>query len=74
MRRLTNQQIIDLLLGVNRQRGTTLVLVTHDPELAGVAHMTVALRDGRVVSQSSGTFGGASPIPNPGSRVPDPVQ
>ena len=45
----TGHQVIDLLLGVNRSRGTTLVLVTHDPELAGVADVTVALRDGRVV-------------------------
>src|SRR6185369_18094685 len=48
----TGRQIIDLLLGVNRSRGTTLVLVTHDPELASVAHMSVALRDGRVASQT----------------------
>jgi putative ABC transport system ATP-binding protein len=44
----TGRQVIDLLLAVNRSRGTTLVLVTHDPELASVADMTVALRDGRV--------------------------
>jgi putative ABC transport system ATP-binding protein len=70
----TGQQIIDLLLGVNRHRGTTLVFVTHDPELAAVADMTVALRDGRVVSQSSGIFAATSPIPAPGSRVADPAQ
>jgi len=45
----TGRQIIDLLLGINRDRGTTLVLVTHDPDLARVADMSVALRDGRVV-------------------------
>jgi putative ABC transport system ATP-binding protein len=45
----TGQQIIDLMLSINRQRGTTLVLVTHDPDLAAVADMAVALRDGRVV-------------------------
>jgi putative ABC transport system ATP-binding protein len=45
----TGQQIIDLMLSINRQRGTTLVLVTHDPDLAAVADMSVALRDGRVV-------------------------
>jgi putative ABC transport system ATP-binding protein len=51
----TGRQIIDLLLSVNRSRGTTLVLVTHDPDLAGVAHMSIALRDGRVVSQTGGS-------------------
>ena len=30
----TGRQVIELLLEVNRSRGTTLVLVTHDPELA----------------------------------------
>jgi putative ABC transport system ATP-binding protein len=46
----TGRNIIDLLLQVNRSRGTTLVLVTHDPELAAVADMTIHLRDGRVVA------------------------
>jgi putative ABC transport system ATP-binding protein len=45
----TGHQIVQLLLDVNRTRKTTLVLVTHDPELAGVADVSIALRDGRVV-------------------------
>ncbi len=45
----TGRQIVDLLARVNATRGTTLVLVTHDPEIAGRAQATVALRDGRVV-------------------------
>jgi putative ABC transport system ATP-binding protein len=45
----TGRSVIDLLLDVNRTRKTTLVLVTHDPELAAVADVAVALRDGRVV-------------------------
>jgi putative ABC transport system ATP-binding protein len=48
----TGRQVIDLLLGVNRARGTTIVLVTHDPELAALADLTLALRDGRLVSVS----------------------
>jgi putative ABC transport system ATP-binding protein len=54
----TGRQVIDLLLAVNRSRGTTLVLVTHDPELASVADMAVALRDGRVVSQTGAALPG----------------
>jgi len=45
----TGRNVIELLLEINRTRGTTLVLVTHDPELAAVAHMAVMLKDGRVV-------------------------
>ena len=49
----TGHQIIELLLAINRDRGTTLVLVTHDPDLARVADMSVALRDGRVVGAAA---------------------
>jgi putative ABC transport system ATP-binding protein len=45
----TGHSVIELLLAVNRTRKTTLVLVTHDPELAAVADLAIALRDGRVV-------------------------
>ncbi|MBM4439723.1 MAG: ABC transporter ATP-binding protein [Candidatus Rokubacteria bacterium] len=46
----TGAAIIDLLLRLNRERGSTLVLVTHDPALAAQADRQVALRDGRVVA------------------------
>ena len=48
----TGRHVIDLLLTINRSRGTTLVLVTHDPELAAVADAAIALRDGHVVSRT----------------------
>ncbi len=57
----TGRQIIDLLLAINRDRGTTLILVTHDPDLARVADMTVALRDGRVVGAAEPRAVGAHP-------------
>jgi putative ABC transport system ATP-binding protein len=46
----TGKQLIDLLVGLNRRLGCTLVLVTHDPELAAHADRVVTLRDGRIVS------------------------
>jgi putative ABC transport system ATP-binding protein len=46
----TGRQVIDLLIQVNRRRGTTVVLVTHDAELAALAQDTIALRDGRIMS------------------------
>jgi putative ABC transport system ATP-binding protein len=49
----TGRHVIDLLLAINRSRGTTLVLVTHDPELAAVADAAIALRDGHVVSRTA---------------------
>ena len=50
----TGAQIIDLMLGLNRERGSTLVLVTHDPALAAHADRMVSLRDGRVVDDTGG--------------------
>jgi putative ABC transport system ATP-binding protein len=55
----TGRQIIDLLLSINRERGATLVLVTHDPDLAGMADMSVALRDGRIVRAAGAAAVGA---------------
>jgi putative ABC transport system ATP-binding protein len=50
----TGHQIIELLVAVNRTRGRTLVLVTHDPELAALADEVIALRDGRLVEHRQG--------------------
>ena len=47
----TGRLVIDLLIDVNRKRGRTLVLVTHDAELAARADAAIALRDGRVVDR-----------------------
>jgi putative ABC transport system ATP-binding protein len=55
----TGHQVIEMLLEINRRRGTTLVLVTHDPELAALADMTVRLRDGRIEDVSHAAPRGA---------------
>jgi putative ABC transport system ATP-binding protein len=46
----TGAQVIELLLALNREHGSTLLLVTHDEALAGRGQRIVALRDGRVVN------------------------
>jgi putative ABC transport system ATP-binding protein len=43
------RHIMDLLRTSHRARQTTLILVTHDQELAAMADTRIALRDGRVV-------------------------
>jgi len=40
--------VVEILLDVNRRRGTTVVLVTHDNELAGISEINLAMRDGLV--------------------------
>ena len=44
----TGRQIVELLQGVRRQRGTTIVLVTNDPDVARAADRTLRIRDGRI--------------------------
>ncbi|MGH7229111.1 MAG: ABC transporter ATP-binding protein [Nitrospiraceae bacterium] len=46
----TGRQVIDLLLSLNRDHGSTLVLVTHDPDLASCAERIISLCDGRIES------------------------
>jgi putative ABC transport system ATP-binding protein len=45
--------ILDLLLTLNRREQTTLVLVTHDPQLAAHADRRITLRDGLIVEDVS---------------------
>ena len=45
----TGRQVIDLLFAAQARHGTTLVLITHDAELAGKCQRTIHLADGRIV-------------------------
>jgi putative ABC transport system ATP-binding protein len=46
------RMVLDLLLERNRRAGTTLVLVTHDPEVASCAERKIVLKDGLVVEDT----------------------
>ncbi len=46
----TAHAMADLIFGINRERGTTLVLVTHDLELARRTQRVIRLRSGAVIS------------------------
>jgi putative ABC transport system ATP-binding protein len=50
----TGARIIELMMELNREIGTTLVLVTHDLDLAGRARRVIRLADGAVVSDERG--------------------
>jgi putative ABC transport system ATP-binding protein len=50
---INGQKILDLLLTRNSQAGTTLVLVTHDPQVAALAHRKIVLRDGLIVEDTT---------------------
>ena len=47
----SGDEIMNLLLELNKNEGTTLLIVTHDPEAAKVAERVIYLRDGRIEKQ-----------------------
>ena len=49
----TGAEIMDLLRRLNRERGVTLLLVTHDPEAASFADLVIQLRDGKIARQEA---------------------
>lgn len=46
----TGEKVIKLLFDLNREAGTTLVIVTHDPDLAKKANRIIKLKGGKVIS------------------------
>jgi putative ABC transport system ATP-binding protein len=51
---VNQEELLKLLQRLRRERGLTLVIVTHSPEVAAAADRTIRLRDGKIVSDSSG--------------------
>ena len=51
----TGRQIIDFLAKLNEEHGVTIILVTHDEDLAGWAERTLTLADGRLTGEKNHT-------------------
>lgn len=49
----TGQQVIELLFKLNKDLGTTLIVVTHDEDLASLCDTRLTMKDGLVVSQTT---------------------
>ncbi len=56
----TSAPVVDMLFALNRENGTALVLVTHDPGLAARAGRIIGMRAGRIVSDEHNDHGHAS--------------
>jgi putative ABC transport system ATP-binding protein len=67
------RHVLELLVERQRESGTTLVLVTHDAQIAERADRRIHLRDGLIVADDAGHMGehacGADPAPNDGAVV-----
>jgi putative ABC transport system ATP-binding protein len=49
----TSETVVNLLFDLNREAGTTLILVTHDIELASKTQRIVRIKGGRIISDES---------------------
>ena len=63
----TGERVEALLFDLNREAGTALVVVTHDPELAARCEQVVSLRGGRVVEGASERPPALAPLSTPDS-------
>ena len=61
----TGAQVIELLLSLHRDHGTTLVLVTHDSTLAASMQRVVSMRDGHLESDFMPSFSDSTVEPGP---------
>jgi putative ABC transport system ATP-binding protein len=48
----TSEKIIELIFGLNKEAGTTLVLVTHDNDLAAKTQRIIRIKGGRIVEDT----------------------
>jgi len=48
----SGKEIMDLLLGLNRDRGTTLIFVTHDPKIAEMTQRVIRISDGLITEET----------------------
>jgi putative ABC transport system ATP-binding protein len=46
------QEVMELLQQLNRERGITIVMVTHEPDVAAFARRNLVFRDGRILSDT----------------------
>ncbi len=44
----SGKEVMEILLGLNKERGTTLIFVTHDPNIAAQTQRVIHLRDGQL--------------------------
>ncbi len=47
----SGDEIMKMLLNLNKERGVTLIIVTHDPEVAKRTERIVTIRDGQVAEK-----------------------
>jgi putative ABC transport system ATP-binding protein len=49
----TGKEIMDIFIRLNQEKNITIILVTHEPELAQIAHRRMHLRDGQIIKEEN---------------------
>jgi ABC-type lipoprotein export system ATPase subunit len=47
----TGDEVMDIFKKLNREKGITIILVTHEPDIARVANRRIYLKDGHLVKE-----------------------
>ncbi|HEX2918087.1 MAG TPA: ABC transporter permease, partial [Edaphobacter sp.] len=63
----TAREIMEMIVRLNREQGVTIILVTHDSDIAGYADRCITMRDGKILSDIRKT---TSPSTNPTGMPP----
>jgi putative ABC transport system ATP-binding protein len=66
----TSGEIVAMMRRVNAERGTTFLIVTHNPEVAAACDRTIRMRDGVVVDDGDGTPQGLNTAGRPATSDP----
>ena len=61
----TSDEIMMLFTELSQRDGVTIVLVTHEPDIARYAKRLIHFRDGRVLDDSAHTTSGSTSVPSP---------
>jgi putative ABC transport system ATP-binding protein len=49
----TGKEILDIFKRLNQEKNITIILVTHEPELAQIASRRMHLRDGQIIKEEN---------------------
>jgi macrolide transport system ATP-binding/permease protein len=69
----TSHEIMQTLVALNRERGVTVVVVTHEADIADFADRIVTMRDGRIVSDQCQRLQPAAEVPTPAPPADAPA-
>lgn len=72
----TSHEIMDIIVGLNRDEGLTVVLVTHEPDIGAYADRVITMRDGAILSderKAAPAEGGRTPAQAPTPAVSRPT-